>query len=168
MMKTNKQLNIEKCKEALLGLSMPELRERFAVCYGHSTTSRNRLHLVHRILWAKQRDVYGDISEAARNKALAIAADRDVRERFPQMQRPAADESNSHTVTIGYQPELKLLPGTVLHRNYQGTDIRVLVLEKGFEWNGTFYKSLSAVARAVTGTRWNGKLFFGLKKTGGE
>jgi hypothetical protein len=58
------------------------------------------------------------------------------------------------------------LPGTVLCRNHQGVAIRVLVLEKGFEWNGEHYKSLSAVARAVTGTRWNGRLFFGLTKGG--
>lgn len=167
-MKTKIQLNMDKHAEALNGLPMPELRERFAVCYGHTTTSRNRLHLVHRILWAEQRDACGDISEAARNKALAIADDRDVRERFPQVKRPAGDGSNGRTVTLGYQPEPKLLPGTVLYRNYQGTDIRVLVLENGFEWNGQFYKSLSATARAITGTRWNGKLFFGLKKSGGE
>ncbi|MDF7809465.1 DUF2924 domain-containing protein [Pontiellaceae bacterium B12219] len=166
-MKTKKQLNIDKREEALMGLPMPELRERFAVCYGHSTTSRNRVHLVHRILWAEQRDAFGGISEAARNKALAMADDRDAKERFAQAKSPAVRDAKN-TVTIGYHSAPNLLPGTVLHREYQGTDVRVLVLEKGFEWNGEFYKSLSAVARAITGTRWNGKLFFGLKKTGGN
>lgn len=103
----------------------------------------------------------GDISEAAKNQALAIADDRDVRGRFPNMQRP--DETSSTTV-VAYHPGPDLLPGSILHREYQGENIRVLVLENGFEWNGEFYKSLSATARAITGTRWNGKLFFGLKK----
>lgn len=142
---------------------MPELRERFAVCFGHATQSRNKLHIVHRILWALQRDAFGDISETARHKALAIADDRDVKERFPRISRSPHSENN-RKVTIAYQPEAELLPGTVLHRKYRDADIRVLVLEKGFEWNGEYFKSLSATARAVTGTRWNGKLFFGLKK----
>ena len=163
MKNLQEQLNIGQLEKELKGLSMPELRERFAECYGYTTTSRQKLHLVHRILWAVQRDAMGDISDAARNKALAMADDRDVRERFPRY-KPAS--SDSPTVTVAYRPKDELLPGTVLCRNHQGVAIRVLVLEKGFEWNGEHYKSLSAVARAVTGTRWNGRLFFGLTKGG--
>jgi hypothetical protein len=55
-------------------------------------------------------------------------------------------------------------PGTVLSRPYRGHDIRVSVLEKGFEHAGRPYRSLSAIAREVTGQRWNGLLFFGLTK----
>ena len=146
---------------------MPELRERFAECYGYVTTSRQKRHLVSRIRWAMQRDAFGDISDAARNKALAIADDRDVRERFPH-NRPVSADDGSPAVTIAYRPKDVLLPGTVLRRSYQGDDVRVLVLENGFEWKGQIFKSLSAVARAVTGTRWNGRLFFGLTKGGAQ
>ena len=166
-MKTEKQLHLDQAGQALYALSMPELRERFAECYGYVTTSRQKRHLVNRILWAVQRDAFGDISDAARNKALAIADDRDVRERFPR-NRPVSAESGSSAVTIAYRPKDELLPGTVLRRSYQGTDVRVLVLENGFEWKGQIFKSLSAVARTVTGTRWNGRLFFGLTKGGAQ
>ena len=59
------------------------------------------------------------------------------------------------------QPKFK--PGTRLIREWQGRTHEVTVLEQGFQWNGETYRSLSAIARAITGTRWNGHVFFGLK-----
>lgn len=56
------------------------------------------------------------------------------------------------------------IAGTRLVREWQGVDHTVTVRRDGFEWQGRPYKSLSAIARAITGTRWNGWLFFGLKK----
>jgi hypothetical protein len=53
--------------------------------------------------------------------------------------------------------------GTRLLRAYQGVEHTVTVLQDGYEWQGRPYKSLSAIARAITGTRWNGRVFFGLK-----
>ena len=63
--------------------------------------------------------------------------------------------------SVGTQPAFK--PGTRLIREWQGRTHEVTVLEHGFQWNGETYRSLSAVARAITGTRWNGHVFFGLK-----
>src|SRR5215207_4134083 len=54
-------------------------------------------------------------------------------------------------------------PGTLLVREWEGTLQRVVVLESGFTWNGVTYESLSKVARAITGTNWNGPRFFGLR-----
>ena len=68
---------------------------------------------------------------------------------------------------IAFQPEPVSddpLPGTVLTREYKGREVRVRVLEKGFEYEGQPYRSLSAVAKAITGSHWNGRLFFGLRK----
>lgn len=168
-MKTEKNIQIEELEKALGVLTTQQLRERYAVYYGHTPTTRNRSHLIKKILWAHQRDIFGDISETARKKAFAIADDRDVKERFSTAKRPISTTANNTAMTVKYTPEPSApMPGSVLHRNYRGQDIRVLVLENGFEWEGTVYKSLSATARAITGTRWNGKLFFGLKKKGGE
>ncbi|SDB47229.1 DUF2924 domain-containing protein [Bauldia litoralis] len=58
--------------------------------------------------------------------------------------------------------------GTRLLREWQGTEHCVTVLVDGFEYDGRPYKSLSAVARAITGTRWNGWVFFGLRGQGGD
>jgi hypothetical protein len=168
-MKTKKHISIEQIEKALRTLSMPELRERFAQHYGHTTNSRNKSHLVHRILWAVQRDALGDISNLVRLQALKIADDRSIKERFsaPKVTSNKSDKTeNMQQVTITYQPKEELLPGTVLCRNYQGEDVRVLVLENGFEWDGKRFKSLSAVARSVTKTRLSGPAFFGLNKKG--
>lgn len=58
----------------------------------------------------------------------------------------------------------EIKPGTKLIREYKGEKYEVTALDKGFEYNGKTYKSLSAIANEITGTRWNGKVFFGIKK----
>ena len=58
------------------------------------------------------------------------------------------------------------MPGTTLSRKYKGRTILVRVLRRGFEYEGKVYRSLSAVAKAVTGSHWNGYLFFGLTTKG--
>jgi len=67
--------------------------------------------------------------------------------------------------TLKYSVSDKVLrTGTKLIREWQGTRHQVTVLEKGFEYDGNDYRSLSAIARQITGTAWNGLVFFGLKK----
>ena len=58
------------------------------------------------------------------------------------------------------------IAGTRLIREYQGVEHTVTVMADGYEWQGRPYKSLSAIARHITGTRWNGLLFFGLRSRG--
>jgi hypothetical protein len=58
----------------------------------------------------------------------------------------------------------RLKPGVILVREYQGTRHTVTVVPKGFSWQGETYTSLSTIARAITGTAWNGPRFFGLRK----
>jgi hypothetical protein len=60
------------------------------------------------------------------------------------------------------------MPGALLTREYRGRTIRVRVLPKGFDFEGTIYRSLSAVAKVVTGAHWNGYLFFGIEKPASE
>jgi hypothetical protein len=74
----------------------------------------------------------------------------------------AAREGRFDPVVIS--PRVK--PGTRLIRVWQGETHSVLVLEDGFEWNGTRYRSLSLVAKTITGTNWNGWTFFGVKRPG--
>jgi hypothetical protein len=65
-----------------------------------------------------------------------------------------------------FKPEqtLTIKPGTKLIRQYQGKRHEVIVVEDGFRYEGESYNSLSSVAREITGTRWNGRVFFGVKK----
>ncbi|MBT62937.1 MAG: hypothetical protein CML13_06960 [Puniceicoccaceae bacterium] len=164
-MKNTDKIDVERLAKELSVLGMPELRARFAEHFGYTSQTRKKSSLVKKILWAVQRDAYGDISDQARKKALSIADDRDVKERFPKITSIKNSDTTS-SVTLPYKPDMNLIPGTLLQRHYQGKDIRVLVLEKGFEWDGRYFKSLSAIAREVSGTQWNGKLFFNLKKKG--
>ena len=77
-------------------------------------------------------------------------------------------ESSSPSSRRSSSPEQNLLVGTRLLREWQGIEHTVTVLDSGFEWEGRPYASLSSVARAITGTRWNGPLFFGLRTTRGR
>src|SRR5438067_7839 len=82
-------------------------------------------------------------------------------ERQRQLRRFAQQLNGSQEVRIRPRPELK--PGTRLVREWQGRTYDVLVLDDGFSWQGTSYRSLSALAGKITGTAWSGPLFFGLK-----
>jgi hypothetical protein len=78
-----------------------------------------------------------------------------------QLLRIAREFNKTGAVTIRARPELK--PGTRLVREWRGRTHDVLVLDDGFSWQGGHYRSLSAIARKITGTAWSGPLFFGLK-----
>jgi hypothetical protein len=78
-----------------------------------------------------------------------------------QLRRIAQEFKETGAATVRARRELK--PGTRLMREWQGRTYEVLVLDDGFSWQNTRYRSLSAIARKITGTAWSGPLFFGLK-----
>jgi hypothetical protein len=78
-----------------------------------------------------------------------------------QLMRIAQQFRQTGEATIRARPNLR--PGTRLMREWQGRTYEVLVLDDGFSWQGIRYRSLSAIARKITGTAWSGPLFFGLK-----
>jgi hypothetical protein len=82
-------------------------------------------------------------------------------ERQRQLLRIAQQFKETGAANIPLRPELK--PGSRLVREWQGRTYEVLVLDDGFSWQDTHYRSLSALARKITGTAWSGPLFFGLK-----
>ena len=96
---------------------------------------------------------------AYRMQEVALGGLRPARQR--QLGQIAQQLKRTEGTTIRARPELK--PGTRLIREWQGRTYDVLVLDDGFSWQGTGYRSLSAIARKITGTAWSGPLFFGLK-----
>jgi hypothetical protein len=114
-----------------------------------------------------QANAYGGLSERALARARELANDADLRIMAPRQPKVAMDPALTVTVTTKVQPSTALLPGTMLKRHYRGRDLHVTVLADGFEFEGQRYKSLTAVAKAVTGQHWNGFHFFGLRQTGG-
>jgi hypothetical protein len=76
----------------------------------------------------------------------------------------AIDLEAGREPSLPYPAEQRLKPGTVIMREHDGVHQRVMVLDEGFAWNGKSFTSLSAVAKAMTGTNWNGQRFFGLDR----
>lgn len=166
--------------ERLRGMTVGELQTEWQRLYGESTRSRNKTFLFRRLAWRVQELAHGGLSTRATSRIAELAPHSFVRSRTPSAPTDAAmggePTSDGQTVphavlktgkTSGSSPvrDPRLpSPGTVLSRQYHGQEIRVMTLEHGFEWDGQRFGSLSAVARAITGSRWNGPLFFGLTK----
>ena len=151
-------------------MTVGELRAKYLEVFGEESRSRHKEFLRKRIGWRLQALAEGDLSERARRRADELANDADLRMRTPRdPARLGSAEVMARTTKscISSSRDSRLpLPGTLLVREYQDRDIVVKVLESGFEFNDRRYKSLSAIAREVTGSRWNGFLFFGLADSG--
>lgn len=163
------RLNIAKEVTAMERMTVDQLRARYAEVFGEQTNGRHKQWLIKRIAWRMQANAEGDLSERARQRAMELANDADLRVTAPRQPKPAPDADRRTTTTATtVRPSDNLLPGTVLKREYKGRTVRVKVLADGFEYEGERYKSLTAVAKAVTGKHWNGYHFFNLRKKGGE
>jgi hypothetical protein len=143
------------------------LRIKYRELFGEETRSSNRHFLFRRIAWRLQANIEGDLSERASQRALEIANDADLRICAPEgFFAPSGPENNAKPVPRFGPPRDGRIPraGTLIARQFQDRRIVVKVLEKGFEYQSQKYRSLSAIAREITGTRWNGLLFFGLSE----
>lgn len=143
-------------------MSVGELRLKYREVYGEDTRSGNKDWLWKRIAWRIQELSYGSLSERAKRRASEIADEADLRMRVP---KNAFDAAMKGMVTVtGRLPRDKRIPmpGTAINRVYKGEMHTVTVLDKGFEYDSKMYKTLSAVARAITGSHWNGFKFFDL------
>ena len=124
--------------------------------FGKPPRCRNREHLWKRCAWKLQEQRLGGLSEVAKQRLGDLIAEIDL----PLTER-------QRTVSGALKRPLKPgdpTMGTVLSREWHGQRIEVKVVEGGFEHAGEVYKTLSSVAKAVTGAHWNGRLFFGLTK----
>jgi hypothetical protein len=147
--------------ERLQQMRVPELQAKYRDVFGQECRSQHKQHLVRRIAWRLQALKYGDLSERARQRALAIANDADLRTQVP------ATWIHGERITDIKRKDRRLpIAGTILSRRYRGKTVTVKILRDGFEYAGQRYRSLSAIAREATGTRWNGLLFFGLATRG--
>jgi hypothetical protein len=150
--------------ESLRKLTTKQLKERFRDVCGEESLSSNHTHLLRRVAWQLQAIAEGDLNARAIARALqlAVVADPDF---------PVPEQLRKELQSTG-EPEHRdprLPPAdAIIERSYDGKQLVVLVLENGFEYNGKLYASLSSIAHQITGTRWNGFHFFGLKKPWGS
>jgi len=154
--------------DELSTMPVGQLRQKYLEVFGEESRSSHKQFLFRRIAWRIQAIAEGGLSERARRRALEIANDANLRVRAPKAKfGPDATLdpklSVSRKVTSALDPRLAP-PGTYLEREYKGRQIIVKVVN-GFEFDGEIYRSLSAIAHEVTGTKWNGFLFFSLTST---
>ena len=160
-------MNIKAELAAMERMTPRQLRERYLQVFGEPTRSGNRRFLIKRIAWRLQADAEGDVPERMRRiraKAMELARDSDLRTTAPRM--PAATDEGATTVarSAHFAGTNEPMPGTQLTRRYKGRTIVVTVLTDGYEHEGVKYKSLSAAAKAITGTHISGHAFFRLNK----
>jgi hypothetical protein len=137
------------CREALSRLptlEIGELRRQWRALYKAEASPHLSRELLVRAV-------------AHRMQEVALGGLRSVRQR--QLRQIAQQFKETGVAKLPLHPELK--PGTRLMREWQGRTYDVLVLDGGFSWQNSHYRSLSAIARKITGTAWSGPLFFGLK-----
>ena len=150
--------------EELRRLNVVALRRKYQELFGEESRSWNKQFLFRRIAWRMQANAEGDLSERARRRAGEIADDADLRTRAPKGFLTGSASGGERPVDPSQRQRDWRLPaaGTLLTRRVEDRQIVVKVLAGGFEYESRLYRSLSAIAREVTGTRWNGLLFFGL------
>jgi len=156
--------------EQLRGATVRELRVKYFDLFGEPSRSNHKQFLFRRVAWRLQALAYGELSEQARQQALALAQDADLRIKAPRHLVGTAQQILQPTLTSRRKPgrdERLPQPGSILRREFKGQLVMVQVLPDGFQYQDRFYKSLSAIARQVTGTRWNGYAFFRCKTSDG-
>src|SRR5712664_390056 len=158
---------IERLRPATVG----QLRTKYLEMFGQPSRSNHKQFLFRRIAWRLQAVAYGELSEQARQRALAVAQDVDLRIKAPPHLVGTAQQVLQPTLRSrrkSGRDERLPGPGSVLQREFKGQLVVVQVLADGFQYQDRFYRSLSAIARQVTGTAWNGYEFFRLKASAGE
>ncbi len=135
---------------ALEGMETAALKKMWRDLFDAEPPPYNKRFLVNRLSYRLQELAFGGLSKETVERLEAMAEDG------------ASDKRNKGRGRVADRPVV----GTRLVREWDGVEHHVTVQADGFEWQGKKYKSLSAAARAITGTRWNGPLFFGLRNHG--
>ncbi len=156
------RFNLARELAALERMGPTELRERYLEVFGEPTNANSKAWLVKRIAWRLQANAEGGLAERALARAHELANDADLRTTAPKAKSaPATRQAATHATTLPMTGDSRVpLPGTVITREYKGQMLRVSVLATGFEFEGEIYKSLSALAKHITGSHCSGHLFF--------
>jgi len=155
--------NVQSEVAALRQMTPAQLRDKYMAVFGEPTRTGNKDFLYKRLAWRLQSLAEGSLSDRARQRAAELARDADIRMTMPKATSPSPGATTRVLAANVAHDDRLPMPGTVLTRQYRGRLVQVTVLPKGFDYEGQVYRSLSAVAQAVTGSHWNGHLFFGLK-----
>ena len=149
-------------------MHVPELRRLYREVLERSLPSWNSEYARRKIAWHLQAERESGLPESARQRALGIAQAVPLSLRLGRnVDRRADGLPLEHSVTahvVDDQDSRLPMPGSLLVKRHKDRNIVVRVLTSGFEYDGRCFGSLSAIATEITGTKWNGFLFFGLTK----
>jgi len=147
---------------ALQKLTVAELRLKWKEVFGEETKQRHRQYMIKRLSWEIQRQHFGDeLSDKA--KARLHELQEEFRTSPPESWFKGARHNQPPATTKPVHRAKAPKPGTVLTRDYKGERVAVTVRShREFEWKGEVYRSLSGVAKAITGSHCSGNAFFGL------
>jgi len=156
-------MNIKAELAAMERLTTGELVERYAALTRQPVQTRHRAYLIRKIAWRLQANAEGDLSERARRRAAELADDADVRLMPPKRGLDAEPAPGPRTAPVAgdRDPRLPAVDAAITRR-YKGRTLQVVVLADGFEYEGQRFRTLSAVAKAITGSHINGFRFFRL------
>ncbi len=144
----------------LAELDLEALRRRWRRLTGRPAPEHiTKKLLIRMIAYRIQTDAFGDLDGQSIKLLRKIATER-------AKGKAGTGVPTLESLNVSSRGAKSLAPGTVIGREHGGTMHHVMVLANGFAWNGAAYRSLSEVAFAITGTRWNGPRFFGLKTSG--
>ncbi len=160
------KLDIAKEVAGLEQMTVGQLQDRYAEVFGEPVRSRHRAYLIRRIAWRLQANAEGGLSERALRRAEELADIADVRvtppKWAPSAKRRGETDAGVAQIPVATDPRLPSA-GVAITRKYKGQTITVTVLSDGFEYEGERYRSLTAVAKAITGSHVNGFRFFKLE-----
>ena len=135
---------------------LEDIRAKYAALFGQETpSSSNKVFLWRKIAYRLQEVEYGGLSPETQSRISELIERYDpVNNKMLRPQNaPGKNKTNGRDARLP-------IPGAIIRKEYKGQVLEIKVLEKGFEYQGQTYKTLSAVAKAVTGDHWNGYLFF--------
>jgi len=154
--------------EDLPRLTAQQLQVVHRLMFGAEHAVANCQHLRRKIAWHLQAQKEGGLPESARQQAIAIAREAKLRVRIDdnlsRRSREIPLELAVTTSVVEPRDGRLPMPGSLIMREYKDRTLVVKVLDAGFEFEGRRFTSLSAIAREVTGARWNGFAFFGLDR----
>lgn len=151
--------NMQRELVALDAMTVGELAEKYRAVFGIPTRSRNKEYLRKHLAWRMQERAEGGLSPRAIERIEQLAPQAPVRWRERIAKQDGAERPAPAAAKPDRDPRLPP-PGTVLTRAHNGIEHQVTVLTDGFEYQGKRHRSLSQIARLITGTSWNGFTFF--------
>jgi hypothetical protein len=134
--------NIIKQVLKLKTMSLNDLKDLWYSLYRHDPISDTKMYMIPQLAYRIQELAYGGTDETTERKIQQVA----------------------HDISKGKKKAYKALLGTKIVKEYKDIRHEVFVVAEGFSYNGRVYNSLSAIAQQITGTKWNGLVFFGVKK----